>query len=161
VWRLLERPPAITRGPTRPGRPTEHAHATEAMDHLQRLLEQRKKARRRTIVMLAALFLFLPGLFAFIGAREMMEAGADWLPKLVVLSMMLGLAGGFPLAELRRAGFGLELRTGGVALVAGTELLSRLGNEPDRIAALAPIAHWLARLAHHLRASAPDVSRAR
>jgi hypothetical protein len=58
-------------------------------------------------------------------------------------------------AELKRAGFSLELRSGGLAVRAEYDALRAILRVPDRLAFLAVVAHGMARLAHLLRASPP------
>jgi hypothetical protein len=62
------------------------------------------------------------------------------------------------IAALKRAGFHVELRTGGLALLASDVTIARIRREPERLAMLGPVVYALARLAHQLRADQPKTS---
>jgi len=57
--------------------------------------------------------------------------------------------------QLEAAGFRLELRTGGLALLADGDTVNTIREEPARLALVGPLAFALGRLAHLLRAEAP------
>jgi hypothetical protein len=57
--------------------------------------------------------------------------------------------------DLTRAGFKLELGTGGLALAASSALKERFASQPERLMLLAPTVTALSRLAHLLRAEPP------
>lgn len=83
-------------------------------------------------------------------AAELPRDAAYWRRKSAVVQIE---------RDLERAGFRLEIRTGGVALLAEPRALQALQEAPDRLAVLAPITHAMGRLAHLLRARPIAMSR--
>lgn len=61
-------------------------------------------------------------------------------------------------ADLRAVGLEVQLRTGGLAMLAERAMIERLAREPDLLAYLAPLTQTLAQLAHRLGAEPPTPS---